>query len=89
MTQGGPAKTTLTPAFLSYQTSFRGQNWGQGAAMAFLLFLLIFVITSLQRFLLRDKDAARERKLERRQRRDRRKLAAQTRELASSGGSGS
>ncbi|HCX86232.1 MAG TPA: sugar ABC transporter permease, partial [Micrococcales bacterium] len=37
-TQGGPAKTTLTPAYLSYQTSFVGQNWGQGAAIAFILF---------------------------------------------------
>lgn len=87
MTQGGPAKTTLTPAFLSYRTSFVSNNWGQGAAMAFLLFLIIFVLTSVQRFLLRDKDAARERRLARRQRRDRGKLAAQARLTSSSGGS--
>ena len=71
MTQGGPAKTTLTPAFLSYTAAFRQQQWGQGAAMAFLLFLLIFVLTSLQRFVLRDKDEAATRKAQRRQQRAR------------------
>ncbi|MCA0179197.1 MAG: sugar ABC transporter permease [Actinobacteria bacterium] len=69
MSQGKPSKTTLTPAFLSYQAAFRDQKWGQGAAMAFLLFLLIFLLTQAQRWLLRDKDAAREKKLERQQRR--------------------
>ena len=58
MTQGGPAKTTLTPAYLSYTAAFNQQQWGQGAAMAFLLFVLIFFLTSLQRFVLRDKDEA-------------------------------
>ena len=62
MTDGGPAKTTLTPAFLSYTAAFNQNQWGQGAAIAFLLFALIFVLTSIQRFLLRDKDAAAERR---------------------------
>ena len=69
MTQGGPAKTTLTPAFLSYTAAFRQNQWGQGAAMAFLLFFLIFVLTSLQRFVLRDKDEAATRRASRRQQR--------------------
>ncbi len=69
MTQGGPAKTTLTPAYLSFSTSFNNQRWGQGAAMAFLLFLLIFLLTSAQRWLLRDKDDAALAKSIRRQRR--------------------
>ena len=69
MTQGGPAKTTLTPAYLSYTSAFGQQKWGQGAAMAFLLFILIFVLTSIQRFVLRDKDEAAQRKSERQQRR--------------------
>jgi multiple sugar transport system permease protein len=55
-TQGGPAKTTLTPAYLTYQTSFRDFEWGQGAAIAFLLFALIVVLTLLQRWLLRERD---------------------------------
>ena len=60
MTQGGPAKTTLTPAYLSYSTAFNGNNWGQGAAIAFLLFVLIFVLTTLQRIVLRDRRHNRE-----------------------------
>ncbi|MBM6399806.1 sugar ABC transporter permease [Phycicoccus sp. MQZ13P-5] len=69
MTQGGPAKTTLTPAYLSYTAAFRQQQWGQGAAMAFLLFVLIFVLTSFQRFVLRDKDEAARKRAERAQKR--------------------
>ena len=62
MTQGGPSKTTLTPAYLSYDAAFTQKQWGEGAAMAFLLFALIFALTSLQRFVLRDKDEAATRK---------------------------
>ncbi|MFZ1372526.1 MAG: sugar ABC transporter permease [Nostocoides sp.] len=71
--RGAPSKTTLTPAYLSYQSAFVNQKWGQGAAMAFLLFLLIFVLTQIQRWVLRDKDAARDDKLQRTQRRQARK----------------
>ncbi|HET6967235.1 MAG TPA: sugar ABC transporter permease, partial [Ornithinibacter sp.] len=73
MTQGGPAKTTLTPAYLSYTAAFRQQQWGEGAAMAFLLFLLIFVLTTFQRLVLRDKDEAKRRKAQRAQKRAARK----------------
>jgi len=68
MTQGGPAKTTLTPAFLSYQAAFNQQQWGQGAAIAFILFALIFALTSIQRYVLRDKDESAARKAAKRQR---------------------
>ncbi|MEQ7846021.1 carbohydrate ABC transporter permease [Nocardioides kribbensis] len=51
-TQGGPAKTTVTPAYLSYNTAFVGQNWGQGAAIAFILFAIIVALTLLQRAVL-------------------------------------
>jgi len=54
---GSPAKTTLTPAFLSYKTGFRDFNYGNGAAIAFMLFIIITAMTLLQRFVLRDKDA--------------------------------
>ncbi|MDR7251601.1 multiple sugar transport system permease protein [Nocardioides sp. BE266] len=56
MTQGGPGKTTLTPAFLSYFYAFENQKWGVAAAMAFVLFLIIFAMASFQRWLFRDKD---------------------------------
>jgi multiple sugar transport system permease protein len=55
MSQGDPAKTTLTPAFLSYRTAFREFDYGRGAAISFLLFLIIIVLTAVQRGLLRDR----------------------------------
>lgn len=70
-TQGGPAKTTLTPAYLSFNSAFNNQKWGQGAAIAFILFFIIVVFTLLQRMVLRDDDT----KLTRRQRRLRRREA--------------
>ncbi|RJK95465.1 carbohydrate ABC transporter permease [Vallicoccus soli] len=69
MSQGNPAKTTLTPAFLSYLYSFRQNEWGLGAAMAFVLFVIIIVLTALQRFVMRDRDDVRERRELRAQRR--------------------
>ncbi|WP_327695458.1 carbohydrate ABC transporter permease [Streptomyces sp. NBC_00459] len=59
MTRGEPGKTTMTPAFLSYQSSFIDNEWGQGSAIAFILFAIIVALTLLQRFVLRDKDEAR------------------------------
>jgi len=59
MSQGNPAGTTLTPAYLSYSTSFGNQQWGQGAAVSFLLFAIIVVLTVLQRFLLRERDGGK------------------------------
>lgn len=57
-TQGGPSKTTLTPAYLSYTAAFEGQRWGQGAAISFILFFIIVALTLLQRWVLRERDAA-------------------------------
>jgi len=48
-TQGGPAKTTLTPAYLSFNSAFNNQDWPRGAAIAFILFAIIVVLTALQR----------------------------------------
>jgi multiple sugar transport system permease protein len=59
---GGPSKTTLTPAFLSYQTSFTGNRWGQGAAIAFVLFAIIVAMTAVQRWVLRERDTVPRRK---------------------------
>lgn len=57
--KGAPGKTLLTPAFLAYDTSFKGLNWGEGAAISFILFLIIVGLTLLQRFVLRDRDLGR------------------------------
>lgn len=60
-TQGGPAKTTMTPAYLSYTAAFGNQNWGIGAAIAFILFFIIIVFTLFQRWALRDRAVSRRR----------------------------
>lgn len=54
--QGGPSKTTLTPAYLSYDSAFISQDWGRGAAIAFVLFAIIVVFTLLQRIILGQAD---------------------------------
>lgn len=64
---GAPGKTMLTPAFLAYQTSFEGLNWGEGAAISFILFLIIVAFTLLQRSVLRDRDLPRGERRRRRQ----------------------
>lgn len=58
MGQGAPGNTTLTPAFLSYSAGFDNAEFGQGAAIAFLLLILILTLTALQRWLLRERDTA-------------------------------
>jgi multiple sugar transport system permease protein len=76
MTQGGPSKTTLTPAFLSYFYAFENQKWGVAAAMAFILFLIIFASATLQRWLFRDKDAIELKRQERRTKKARARAVA-------------
>lgn len=61
-TKGAPSKTTLTPAYLSYSASFNNGRWGQGAAIAFLLFALIVVLTIFQRNVLKERDTVAPRK---------------------------
>jgi multiple sugar transport system permease protein len=56
MSQGEPAKTTLTPAYLSYRTAFRNFDYGSGAAISFVLFLIIVGLTLIQRRVLSDRD---------------------------------
>ncbi|GAA4226095.1 sugar ABC transporter permease [Streptosporangium album] len=60
MSQGNPAKTTLTPAYLSYRTAFRDFDYGSGAAISFILFVIIVLLAAFQRWVMRDRDAARD-----------------------------
>ncbi|MCS5496310.1 sugar ABC transporter permease [Cnuibacter physcomitrellae] len=60
-TQGGPGKTTVTPAYLSYTSAFESQQWGRGAAIAFVLFVIIVVLTILQRVILRERGVSKRR----------------------------
>jgi multiple sugar transport system permease protein len=68
MSQGAPANTTLTPAYLSYTAGFQDADYGRAAAIAFILLAIILVMTLIQRVLLRDRDepVARTRFLRRR-----------------------
>ncbi|WP_240977160.1 carbohydrate ABC transporter permease [Knoellia koreensis] len=59
MGKGNPDGTTLTPAYLSYQQSFGNFKYGSGAAMAFVVFAIIVVLTRIQRWALSDKDERR------------------------------
>ena len=54
--KGSPSNTTLTPAFLSFNTSFNSNEWGIGAAIAFILFGIIVLFTILTRLTTRGAD---------------------------------
>ena len=60
-THGNPSKTTLTPAYLSYTAAFNNQQWGQGAAIAFILFVIIIIFTIIQRIVLAEKAVSKRR----------------------------
>lgn len=48
MTQGGPLNKTLSIVLYMYQEGFRWWNMGYAAAIAFVLFFIIFIFTLLQ-----------------------------------------
>ncbi len=48
MTQGGPSNRTLSVVLLMYQEGFRYWNMGYASAVAFVLFLIILLLTALQ-----------------------------------------
>lgn len=58
-TKGSPLNTTLTPAFLSFNASFNSNEWGVGAALAFILFAIIVFFTIVTRIITRDRDSVR------------------------------
>jgi multiple sugar transport system permease protein len=53
MTQGGPAERTLSIVLLMYEEGFRWWNLGAAAAIAFVLFAIILLVTGLQLLLRR------------------------------------
>ena len=48
MTQGGPAKSTVTVLYFMCEEGFKWWNLGSGAAVAFILFLCILAVTLVQ-----------------------------------------
>lgn len=55
ISSGGPAKTTLTIAYMVYQNGFNRSAMGLAAATALILFVIIFVFTLLQRVLVSER----------------------------------
>ena len=53
MTRGGPANGTQTIAYHAYTTAFSNQEFGLGAAIAYLIVLVILILTALYLRLLR------------------------------------
>lgn len=49
MTDGGPQKSTLTVAFLVWRAAFRDSEMAFASAMAFILFVIIFVLFLFQK----------------------------------------
>lgn len=54
MTSGGPAKTTLTIAYIVYSNGFNNSQMGLAAATALILFAIIFSFTLIQRRITRE-----------------------------------
>ncbi|HEU5376529.1 MAG TPA: sugar ABC transporter permease [Ktedonobacteraceae bacterium] len=52
MTDGQPLNSTLTPMLEIYKEGFLNGRFGQAAAMSVMLFLIIFIVTIIQRRLL-------------------------------------
>ena len=48
-TQGGPLNATVTPVWTIYDTAFKQYHYGLGASMAVVLFVIILIITLVQR----------------------------------------
>ncbi len=49
ISSGGPAKTTLTIAYIVYENGFNNQDMGLASATAIVLFFIIFIFTMIQR----------------------------------------
>lgn len=47
--EGGPLNSTMTVVLYLFRTAFKDMNMGYASAMAFILFIIIFVITLLQK----------------------------------------
>ena len=52
MTNGGPLNSTLTPLLEIYNAAFQDSHFGLAAAMSVLLFIVIFIVTIIQRRLI-------------------------------------
>ncbi|MDQ4213874.1 sugar ABC transporter permease [Microbacterium sp. ASV81] len=59
MTQGGPLNSTTTLVFQAVRSGFQQQQTGYASAISLVFFVLVLVVTIIQTFLTRDKEARR------------------------------
>ncbi|GAA4195926.1 sugar ABC transporter permease [Microbacterium oryzae] len=59
MTQGGPLDSTSTLVYMTVRSGFQQQQTGYAAAISLVFFVLVLVVTLIQNFLTRDKEASR------------------------------
>ena len=57
MTQGGPAQSTVTVLYFMYEEGFKWWNLGTASAVAVILFILIFLVTLVQLWVARRREA--------------------------------
>ena len=57
MTQGGPAQSTVTILYFMYEEGFKWWNLGAASAVAVILFILIFIVTMVQLWVARRREA--------------------------------
>ena len=57
MTQGGPAQSTVTVLYFMFEEGFKWWNLGTASAVAVILFILIFLVTLLQLWVARRREA--------------------------------
>jgi multiple sugar transport system permease protein len=57
MTQGGPLDSTTTLVFMAVRVGFQQQQTGYAAAISLVFFALVLIVTLINRYLTRDKDA--------------------------------
>jgi multiple sugar transport system permease protein len=48
LTKGGPADSTLTLSFYIWQTAFQFFDMGRASSMAYILFVLLAILTAIQ-----------------------------------------
>ena len=57
MTQGGPLDATTTVVYQAVRTGYQQQQTGYASAISLVFFVLVLIVSLVQRYLTRDKDA--------------------------------
>jgi multiple sugar transport system permease protein len=59
MTQGGPLDSTTTVVLMAVRTGFQQQQTGYASAISLVFFILVLIVTLIQRYYTRDKEVTR------------------------------